>query len=513
MERHYVSRQKSCGTGRPQAGGGRARMAAQPAAAGDPDGPGAADAHPAQDGHAAADGSGPAAGEGQGPPGWLNEVRAQMRDSSAFRRRDALASLAAHAVPPAAGPGGSSGDDDGSGDGGGGTRGVHKAVLRAAAALLTDQALQVREAAQETLARLAAAAPQGRALCAKYAGLRLSTAEPVRVRLFLIQTLQLFVADALALAQGVSGGRDSAGGDDAGAQHYAWFEGARVAAVNALEAYVEAEQTALRHSKVFQHAEHGMLVETTDSEDGQPSKLLEAATGRVVWTRARFLRSFFRGVSEASTASCAPAAPAAEESQYGLFDRTSEALAAYRALVCDAKECHYSEETLLQSQDAIRYFQHLPAKTQELARLAHAATKKTPSARGKKAKALDTDERLRLGEEDRDARVAHVRLLGYSGAFASTSLPPPSDAALARLTHPQDPVAPPAAHPATHPAAARGQQRPVGEGEGEGKAGVRGDREDGAAGRNTQVDATDDGHVPALRSASQREAAGAAQAR
>jgi hypothetical protein len=357
----------------------------------------------------------------QGPPGWLDGVRAQMQDSSSFQRRDALASIEAHAMPPARA-------------GGSGAQSVHKAVFRAASSLLADPGLQVREAAQETLARLAAASPQGRAWCVKYAGLLLSTTEPVRVRLFLIQTLKLFVSDALALVHARSGSgeprADSTVGEDAGAQRYGWFEGARAAAIEALKRYVEAEQTASHH-KVFQHAEHGVLVEKTDTADGQPCELFEAATGRLVWTRARFLKSFFLRVSKArEEASLAPAHDA-EDSQYGAFDRLSEALTSYRALVRDARDCHYSEEALLQAQDGILYFEHLSTKTHELARLAHAVTQplKTSNVHGKTGKTVERDERLRHGEEDREARVMNVRLLGYSGVFASSSLPPPSGGA------------------------------------------------------------------------------------
>ena len=358
----------------------------------------------------------------RGPPGWLDGVRAQMQDSSSFRRRDALASIVAHAMPSATGAGGS------------GVQSVHKAVFRAASSLLSDPGLQVREAAQETLAQMAAACPQGRAWCVKYAGLLLSTAEPVRVRLFLIQTLKLFVSDALALVHDRSGSgeprADSAVGEDADAQRYGWFEGARAAAIDVLKTYVEAEKTASYH-KVFQHAEHGMLVEKTDAADGQPCELFEAATGRLVWTRARFLKSFFLRVSEACEEPSLAPAHDAEDSQYGAFDRLSEALAAYRALVRDARDCHYSEEALLQAQDGILYFEHLPTKIKELARLAHAATQplKTSNVHGKTGETVERDERLRLGEEDREVRVMNVRLLGYSGVFASSSLTPPSGGA------------------------------------------------------------------------------------
>ena len=255
----------------------------------------------------------------------------------------------------------------------------------------------------------------------------------MRVRLFLIETLKLFVSDALALVHDRSGNgepcADSAVGEDAGAQRYGWFEGARAAAIEALKRYVEAEQTASHH-KVFQHAEHGVLVEKTDAADGQPFELYEAATGRLVWTRARFLKSFFVRVSETCEASLAPAHDA-EDSQYGAFDRWSEALTAYRALVRGAQDCHYSEEALLHAQDGILYLEHLWTKTQELARLAHAATKslKTSNVHGKTGKMVERDERLRLGEKDREARVMNVRLLGYSGVFASSSLPPPSSGA------------------------------------------------------------------------------------
>ena len=111
------------------------------------------------------DGAPPVRLTDKGPPGWLDGVRAQMQDSSSFQRRDALASILSHAMPPAAGASGS------------GAQCVHKAVFRAASSLLADPGLQVREAAQGTLTRLAAACPQGRAWCVKYAGLLLSTAE------------------------------------------------------------------------------------------------------------------------------------------------------------------------------------------------------------------------------------------------------------------------------------------------------------------------------------------------
>ena len=370
------------------------------------------------DGGSGVDGAPPVRLPDQGPPGWLDGVRAQMQDSSSFQRRDALASIVALAMPPA----------------GSGAKSVHKAVFRAASSLLVDPGLQVREAAQEALARLAAACPQGRAWCVKYVGLLLSTTEPVRVRLFLIQTLKLFVSDALALVHDRSGSgeprADSAVGEDAGAQRYGWFEGARAAAIEVLKRYVEAEQTASNH-KVFQHEEHGVLVEKTDAADGQPCEMFEAATGRLVWTRARFLKSFFLRVSKAcEEASLAPAHDA-EDSQYGAFDRLSEALTAYRALLRDARDCHYSEEALLQAQDGIFYFEHLSTKAQELARLAHAATQplKTSNVHGKTGKTVERDERLRHGEEDREARVMNVRLLGYSSVFASLSLPPPSGGA------------------------------------------------------------------------------------
>lgn len=220
----------------------------------------------------------------QGPPGWLDGVRAQMQKSSSFQRRDALASIVAHAMPPATGAGGN------------GAQSVHKAVFRAASSLLVDPGLQVREEAKKTLARLAAACPQGRVWCIKYAGLLLSTAEPVRVRLFLIQTLKLFVSDALVHCGSGELRADSAVGEDARVQRYFWFESARAAAIEALKTYIEAEQAA-SHCNMFQHAEHGVLIEKTDAADGEPCEVLEAATGRLVWTRARFLKSFFLRVS------------------------------------------------------------------------------------------------------------------------------------------------------------------------------------------------------------------------
>jgi hypothetical protein len=208
----------------------------------------------------------------RGPPKWLDAVRDQMQSASPFARKEALGSLLAHALPQA----------DGGRDGLWRAC-VHKAVLRAAASLLTDSVLHVREEAQSTLVKISACFPAMQSACVKYAGQHLTMAAPVRIRLFLLHAIKLFVVHSLphnhtgrppvpAAEQRIEQGAYPSAAPDL------YFEGTRLAAISALEGYVQAEELSLRHKTYLGTGSAPMLIESSDAEDGSPLALWEVDT-------------------------------------------------------------------------------------------------------------------------------------------------------------------------------------------------------------------------------------------
>ena len=377
-----------------------------------------------------------------GPLAWFDTLRVELKNNSAFRRKRALKDVCDRVL---------------SNDAVGGARGkgVQKAVLRSVSVLLTDAVLPVREAAQDTLVQMAYAHPQMRATCVKYAGQRLSTVEPMRVRLFLVRAIKSFALQALAV---LHSNRDGGQGeDDAGryveGEDELWFEGARLAAIDTLQTYIGAEQVASQHT-TYQHKLHGTLIEHTHSIDASPLEVLSGADGHVLWSRAHGNPSRFQGGNALSK-----------------IDRTlcqhGKVHAEYRELLDDAQICIYSEQGLILAQETTTFLQHLPQKRQELARLAHAACPTpAPALQGTDtqvavARRLGVEAHAREREKQHQDQLRNVRILGYSGVFASCPLPPPSS------PPPTTPLSPLKHMPRMR---ARGEE---GEGEGEGEGGRR----------------------------------------
>lgn len=263
-----------------------------------------------------------------GPPEWLDEARSQMRDSNPYRRREALSLVLKRVLSETAR------DDDG-----GNASIVHKAVLRAVSSLLLDGAFMVREEARGTLDKLATCYPHVRSLCVKYAGQQLTTAAPARLRLFVIDTIKNFILDALALhheriraSHGCGRSpeaRAQAGAPGPPSDESLWSEGARLAGLESLRAYIEEEQFAAR-DRIFQHHEHGMLVETVDANDGSPLEVVVVSSGEMLWRRASYL------------------------------DRLGAATADRRAVLEMAVQCHPCDESCTLAQETLLFLEHLP---------------------------------------------------------------------------------------------------------------------------------------------------------
>jgi hypothetical protein len=288
------SGEEGVSTGRMEGEGGRPDRGQEPRKAEAP-GPGGPVREAARGDHEGRDGSSEVAEMAAqhrarcglaGPPAWLEEARSYMQDSSPARRKEALSFVLQRVFSATA-------------EGGGAERApvVHKAVLRAVSSMLMDGALTVREEARGTLDKLSTYYPQVRSLCVKYAGQQLTPAVPPRMRLFLIDTIKLFVLDALALLHASGRNPSSAGSGNqartAGegapeSERSFWFEGCRVAGRDALQTYIEAEQAAANYT-VYQHEEHGLLVERGSSNAGSALEVFVAASGELLWSRAAFL--------------------------------------------------------------------------------------------------------------------------------------------------------------------------------------------------------------------------------
>lgn len=342
-----------------------------------------------------------------GRPEWLEELRVQMKDVSPFARREALEALCAQVVSRSASVGASRQT----------SAGVHKAVLRAVATLLADGVSHVREAAQQTLVQIQQVHPGVCSQCVKYAGQHLDTVAPVRVRLFLIRAIKSFVVEA--------GTADDAGRAIA-------VEGARLAGIGALQAHANAEELASR-CRVYQHVEHGLLVERVDPVDGSALEVWvgsnhDGCAQQLLWSRAKF------------------------------FENSGAALAAHRALLSDAMQCLYSEEALTLAQETVAFLQHLPQKIEQLDRLTttissiqHAGagrlleasmesgtSENTEACRDGSGTALSTyrglvsvpttkevgqSEMARKLELELEQQLMATRVLGHTAPFATTVLP------------------------------------------------------------------------------------------
>ena len=342
-----------------------------------------------------------------GRPEWLEELRVQMKDVSPFARREALEALCAQVVSRSASVGASRPT----------SAGVHKAVLRAVATLLADGVSHVREAAQQTLVQIQQVHPGVCSQCVKYAGQHLDTVAPVRVRLFLIRAIKSFVVEA--------GTADDAGRAIA-------VEGARLAGIGALQAHANAEELASR-CRVYQHVEHGVLVERVNPVDGSALEVWVGSNHdgwaqQLLWSRAKF------------------------------FENSGAALAAHRALLSDAVQCLYSEEALTLAQETVAFLQHLPQKIEQLDRLTttissiqHAGagrlleasiesgtSENTEACRDGSGTALSTyrglvsvpttkevgqSEMARKLELELEQQLMATRVLGHTAPFATTVLP------------------------------------------------------------------------------------------
>ena len=205
----------------------------------------------------------------RGPADWFGQIRAQMMDSNSHKRIEALLAVPDRVFSDA--------------DGGRGSHGevVHKSILRSICGKLTDEVLHVREAAKETLALLCASFPVRRSLCVKYAGHHLSVGLPVRVRLFLLGTIKDIVQDALALVHHISG--HGAGISERGIEKGLWFQGAQLAAIDALQIYAESEQVCSQNT-IYLHEEHGALIEVCNLQDASPLEVqICVSSACVLW--------------------------------------------------------------------------------------------------------------------------------------------------------------------------------------------------------------------------------------
>jgi len=98
-------------------------------------------------------------------------------------------------------------------------------------------------------------------------------------------------------------------------------------------------------------------------------------------------------------------------------ERHGESAAAYRQLLAASIQCHPYDAALTSAHDTLLFFEHVPQKIHELARLAKAVR----SVHREGGPGVWEDARNR--EEDRQDRTRSARALGYGAEFVATSLP------------------------------------------------------------------------------------------